>query len=154
MLVASASNLAAPALIQQLGLVKTMVYTHALASLGPALLPLPTNAVLSIAIFMLRSCTSNMDQLPRQAFITSAVLAEERTAVMGLINVVKTLAQSVGPTFTGMLASQSKLWIAFIIAGSLRLLYDVLMLTIFYGYHPREEQANEADIAQGRTGEL
>ena len=153
MIVASASNLAAPALTKRLGLVKAMVYTHVPASLGLALIPLPTNAGLSMALFMLRSCTSSMDQPPRQAFIAGAVLAEERTAVMGLINVVKTLAQSVGPTFTGVLASQSKLWMAFIIAGCLRLVYDVLMLAMFLGYRPREDQAKEVGDAQDRADE-
>lgn len=150
MILASASNLAAPALARRIGLIKTMVFTHIPASIALALIPLPTYVYLSMAFFLFRSCTNSMDQPPRQAFIAGAVLAEERTAVMGMINVVRTLSQSIGPSLTGVLASHNRLWLAFMIAGGLKLVYDALMLALFLGYRGREEQADEIDNAQER----
>ena len=140
LLAASASNLAAPSLAKRLGLIKTMVFTHIPASIALAFIPLPNNVLLAMALVVFRACTNSMDQPPRQAFIAGAVLAEERTAVMGGINVVKTLAQSVGPVLTGYWAESGKLWLAFITAGTLKLLYDALMLIMFLGYRTRDEQ--------------
>ena len=59
----------------------------------------------------------SMDQAPRQAFLAAAVLPEERTAVMGWVNVVKTAAQSGGPVVTGKLAGEGRFWISFVTAG-------------------------------------
>ena len=47
------------------------------------------------------------------------VLKRERTAVMGWINVVKTLAQVAGPSVTGVLTHLNMQWICFVAAGSL-----------------------------------
>ena len=58
---------------------------------------------------------------------------------MGLINVVKTLSQSAGPLFTGRWAQAEKLWLAFVVAGTLKLLYDALMVAMFLRYRTREE---------------
>lgn len=82
----------------------------------------------------------NMDQAPRQAFIAAAVLPSERTAVMGVVNVVKTLSQSGGPVMTGWLAGIGKFWIAFLVAGGLKASYDLAMLKLFLGYRSREEE--------------
>ena len=90
-----------------------------------------------------------MDQVPRQAFLAAAVLPSERTAVMGLVNVVKTLSQSGGPLLTGWLAGMQKFWIAFLIAGALKASYDLAMLKMFLGFKPREEDEG----AQDRRGE-
>jgi MFS family permease len=141
MLIASASNLAAPSLARRIGLIRAMVFTHVPASIALLLIPLPNNVIAAVAIFIFRSCFNSMDQPPRQALIAGAVLAEERTAVMGIVNVVKTLSQSLGPTFTGILAGIGKLWVAFVVAGGLKLLYDALMLAMFLSYRTREEQA-------------
>lgn len=85
-----------------------------------------------------------MDQAPRQAFIAAAVLPSERTAVMGTVNVVKTLSQSIGPVVTGVLAERHLFWISFLLAGGLKLAYDFLMLAMFLGYRTVEERAEQA----------
>lgn len=72
-----------------------------------------------------------MDQAPRSAFLSAVVLPEERTAVMGIVNTVKTMSQSSGPLITGALAANSRFWISFVVAGSLKASYDVAMLYMF-----------------------
>lgn len=61
-------------------------------------------------------------------------IASGLTVVMGIVNVVKTLSQSLGPVVTGALAQRGKFWAAFLIAGSLKIVYDTLMLAMFLGY--------------------
>lgn len=141
--VGAASNLLAAPLARRIGLIKTMVFTHVPASIALALIPIPNHAIVAIALLIFRFCTASMDQAPRQAFLAAAVLPEERTAVMGTVNVVKTLSQSVGPYITGAFAQRRLFWLAFILAGGLKLLYDLLILALFLGYKTVEERAEE-----------
>lgn len=137
-LVAAASNLVAARIAKAIGLVKTMVFTHFPSAIFLALIPLPNNVWIAIAFLILRSCTSTMDQAPRQAFLAAAVLPSERTAVMGFVNVVKTLAQSGGPIVTGFLAGKGQMGFAFVVAGVLKGSYDLAMLKMFLGFQGRE----------------
>ena len=58
---------------------------------------------------------------------------------MGVVNVVKTLSQSAGPLITGWLAGINKFWIVFLVAGAMKVSYDLSMLGMFLGYRSREE---------------
>jgi len=137
-LVAAGSNLVAARITKSIGLVRTMVFTHLPSAIFLALIPLPSNVGFATMLLILRSCTSTMDQAPRQAFLAAAVLPNERTAVMGFVNVVKTLAQSGGPLLTGVLAGSGQMWFAFVVAGLLKATYDLAMLKMFLGFKGRE----------------
>ena len=139
-IISSISNLVASSLAKRIGLIKTMVFTHLPSAIFLALIPLPSYAWLAMTFLILRSCMQNMDQAPRQAFLAAAVLPSERTAVMGAVNVVKTLSQSGGPVATGWLAGIGKFWLAFLIAGAMKASYDLAMLKMFLGYKSREEE--------------
>jgi para-aminobenzoate synthetase len=91
-----------------------------------------------------------MDQAPRSAFLSLIVLPEERTAVMGIVNILKTLAQSAGPSVTGILADHGRFWVAFVVAGSLKAAYDLMLLAFFGGrVNPRKEGGGEVDESEG-----
>ena len=147
------SNIAATPIARRIGLIKTMVLTHVPASIALALIPVPNNVVVAVLLLAFRACTNSMDQAPRQAFIAAAVLPGERTAVMGAVNTVKTLSQSVGPVVTGAFAERSLFWAAFVTAGALKLAYDVLILGMFLGYKTVEERAEERLSAQRLSDE-
>ncbi len=89
-----------------------------------------------------------MDVAPRSAFLAAVVLPNERTAVMGAINVVKTSAQSLGPLITGVLAQQNLFWAAFVAAGTLKATYDLGMLAVFAGHKTHEERDEEQRAAE------
>ncbi|KAJ7205244.1 MFS transporter [Mycena pura] len=130
-LVAAISNIVAGALARRFGNVKTMAFTHLPSAILLALVPLPSNFQFARAILIAVFCTTKMDIAPRTAFLASYVSAEERTAVMGIINVVKIFSQSLGPTVTGLLATHGKIWLSFVIAGVLQAAYDLAMLYFF-----------------------
>ncbi|KAI4284831.1 MAG: hypothetical protein L6R35_004796 [Caloplaca aegaea] len=142
-IIAALSTLVASSISKRIGLVKTMVLTHLPSAIFLALIPLPDNVSVAMTFLVLRSCTQNMDQAPRQAFLAAAVLPGERTAVMGVVNVVKTLCQSAGPVVTGWLAGTGRFWMAFLVAGGLKAGYDLAMLKMFLGYRSREELEGE-----------
>ena len=93
-----------------------------------------------------------MDVAPRSAFLAAVMLPNERTAVMGFINVVKTSAQSLGPFITGLLAGHKLFWVAFLLAGSLKAIYDLGMLAVFASHTTYEERA-AAERAQEAAAE-
>lgn len=140
-ILASVSNLVAASIAKRIGLIKTMVFTHLPSAILLALIPVPSNVILAMAFLVLRASMQSMDQAPRQAFLSAVVLPNERTAVMGVLNVVKTLSQSGGPVATGWLGSLNKFWIAFVVAGSLKAGYDLTILKMFVGYKTQEDRA-------------
>ncbi|KAA8576564.1 hypothetical protein EYC84_006667 [Monilinia fructicola] len=97
----------------------------------------------AITFLILRHCTSSMDQAPRIAFVAAVVHPHERTAVMGVVNVVKTFSQSLGPVITGVLAGRNLFWVVFISAGALKAGYDLGLLAIFVGHKTHEDRAEE-----------
>lgn len=127
----SLSNVLASSISKRIGFINTMVFTHLPSAVFLAMIPAPHSMVLSVAFLVLRSTLASMDQAPRSAFLSAVVLPNERTAVMGVVNVVKTMAQSGGPLVTGVLAGEGRFWIAFVAAGALKAGYDLGLLIIF-----------------------
>ncbi|KAH8738363.1 major facilitator superfamily transporter [Ilyonectria robusta] len=148
-LLATISNLAALPLARRLGPLKTMVFTHLPSAVFLAMIPFPsaggTGTWLAMAFLALRACTQSMDQAPRQAFLAAAVLPNERTAVLGVVNMVKTLAQASGIGSAGYFAGMH-LWVIVMTgAGAMKAAYDLLMLWMFLGLTDREEEEEEEE---------
>lgn len=145
-IMASIGNVFASAISKRIGLVKTMVFTHLPSAIFLALLPAPSAVWLTVILLVGRGILASMDQAPRSAFLSKVVKAEERTAVMGIVNVVKTLSQSGGPTVTGILAGSDRFWIAFVVAGSMKASYDLGLLTFFL----KVEKQAQAEMREER----
>lgn len=62
---------------------------------------------------------------------------------MGLFNITKTSAMTLGPSITGILASKGLIWLAFVAAGSLKATYDIGMLAVFAGHKSVEDRTEE-----------
>ena len=93
-----------------------------------------------------------MDVAPRAAFLAAVILPHERTAVMGLLNVVKTFAQCLSPLITGYLAGRNTIGWSFVLAGIMKATYDLGILYMFVGHKPREERVQE-ESGRGRDDE-
>jgi para-aminobenzoate synthetase len=50
---------------------------------------------------------------------------------MGIVNVIRTLAQSPGPFITGFLGDRGKLWLSFSLAGGIKIVYNILLWVLF-----------------------
>lgn len=147
-LLSSISTVFAGPLARHLGLINTMVFTHLPSSLAVLFFPLPNNIVLMIILFFIRTGLNNMDQAPRSAFIAAVVKPDERTAVMGITSMLRTLAATCGPTVTGVLAGNDRFWIAFVAAGACRIVYDLGLYAMFVNmklYSHEEKGAGEHD---------
>ena len=125
-----------------------MVFTHLPSAVFLALIPIPSSLPFAMMFLILRSCTQSMDVAPRSAFLAAIVRPNERTATMGVINVVKTASQSIGPLITGLLVEKNLFWVAFVMAGSLKASYDIGMLVLFVGHKPQEERLEDQQHAE------
>lgn len=152
--ISTIGNIFASSVAKRLGLIRAMVATHLPSSIFLALLPAPRGLPATIGLLVARATLNSMDQAPRSAFLSIVVLPEERTAVMGVVNILKTLSQSSGPSVTGILAGQNHFWVAFVAAGSLKATYDVLLL-VFFGRRigPDAGGRTVAGLGNGRQGE-
>lgn len=90
-----------------------------------------------------------MDVAPRAAFLAAVIKPSERTAIMGVINMCKTVGASLGPLLTGTLADHGLFWVAFVTAGCLKAGYDLGILAVFKNH---EKHAAERENGRVETG--
>ncbi|KAF5989078.1 multidrug resistance [Fusarium coicis] len=148
-IIAAASMLVASSLAKRFGNVRTMVFTHLPSAVFLALVPIPNDVHLSVLFLILRSCTQSMDVAPRSAFLAAIIKPKERTVVIGLINVAKTTSQSLGPFITGLLADSNYFWVSFIMAGSLKVCYDLGFLGLFKHHeHVEAKRSHDEEESQ------
>jgi len=122
-----------------------MVFTHLPSAVCLALISVPSSLRLALTFLVLRACTQSMDVAPRTAFLAAALPSDKRTAIMGAVNVVKTTAQSLGPLLTGILARNDMFGLAFILAGILKVVYDLGMLVSFAGKESAKRRQAEQE---------
>jgi MFS family permease len=121
-----------------------MVFAHLPGAIFLILIPIPNRVSLAVTFLVLRSSTQSMDTAPRSAFLAGAVQPHERTPMMGFIYLARSSASSVGPIITGVLAGKGMLWVAFVTAGSLMIVYDLGILALFGG-HKTQSRDDESD---------
>jgi sugar phosphate permease len=124
-----------------------MVFTHLPSAICLAMISIPNSLPLALTFLVLRACSQQMDVAPRSAFLAAVLPKDKRTAIMGSVNVVKTTTQSLGPLLTGILARNNLFGVSFIIAGSLKVVYDLGMLATFASKEAekRKQTAQEND---------
>lgn len=110
-----------------------MVFTHLPSAICLTMISVPNSLPLALTFLILRACSQSMDVAPRSAFLAAALPSDKRTAIMGAVNVVKTTSASMGPLLTGILARNNMFGVSFIIAGILKIIYDLGMLASFAG---------------------
>ncbi|KAF2211137.1 hypothetical protein CERZMDRAFT_68983 [Cercospora zeae-maydis SCOH1-5] len=130
---------------KKIGLVNTMVFTHIPSSAAVLLFPLPNLLWLTVILLFVRSGLNNMDQAPRSALIAAIVKPSERTAVMGITALFRTLAATCGPMVTGFLADSDRFWVAFVAGGAFRLTYDVGLWVLFTNVKLHQHEPIKAD---------
>lgn len=118
------------------GSVAAICITKLGAGLFGGLVPVANSLGGAMVFVWLRSLFDTMDVVPRQMFLTTIIPEEDRTRVLGLINIVKTFARAAGPIFTGILASRSQLGVCFVIMGCLEWVFS---LAVYRAYRGTEE---------------
>ena len=133
------SQLVSPWVAAQVGLIRTMVYTHLPSNVLLILAALMPSAPLAITCLLLRMAVSQMDVPARQAFVMAVVPAEERAAAATVTNVPRSLAAGLAPLLAGALLEKTNFGWPLVIGGALKAAYDVVLLLQFRNFTPREE---------------
>ncbi len=140
-ILAGFSALSAAWVARRIGLIRTMVFTHLPSNVLLMLVPLMPNLPLAIAVFLLRFSISQMDVPTRQSYTMAMVEPEERSAASGVTGVARTTGASLAPIFTGILFSNPALLsLPFLISGSLKIIYDLILYRSFQAHRPPEER--------------
>jgi MFS family permease len=138
---AGISALLASRLASRIGLIKTMVFTHLPSNVLLILVPLMPNLRLAVLVLLVRFSISQMDVPARQSYTMAVVSAEERSAAGGITGVARTTGAAISPLFAGFLfAKPSLINVPFFIAGTLKIMYDLLLYRSFRKLHPPEER--------------
>ena len=130
-LIAGPSSLLSGWVAKRCGLINTMAWTHLPSNILLILIPLMPTLELAALMTFLRNTISQMDVVPRSSYVSGIVRPEERTFVMGYVNVVKSLASACGPLVTTHLASNVLFSWSFYLAGGIKIVYDLLLLWSF-----------------------
>jgi MFS family permease len=137
---AGISALLASRLASRFGLINTMVATHLPSNILLILVPLMPTLPLAVLVLLVRFSISQMDVPTRQSYIMAVVSPEERAAAAGITGVARTIGASASPVFVGLLFARPALInLPFFIAGTLKILYDVLLYKEFVAVQPPEE---------------
>lgn len=137
---AGISALLASRLASRFGLINTMVITHLPSNILLILVPLMPNLSLAVLVLLVRFSISQMDVPTRQSYTMAVVSAEERSAAAGITGVARTTGAAISPLFVGLMFARPSLINApFFIAGTLKIIYDLLLYREFVGLRPPEE---------------
>jgi MFS family permease len=137
---AGISALLAARLAKRWGLINTMVITHLPSNVLLILVPLMPSLRLAVLVLLVRFSISQMDVPARQSYIMAVVSKEERSAAAGITGVARTTGAAISPLFVGfMFARPSWINMPFFIAGTLKILYDLLLYGEFVAIQPPEE---------------
>src|SRR5882762_1919327 len=140
-ILAGISALLASRLAARFGLLNTMVATHLPSNILLILVPLMPNLRLAALVLLVRFSISQMDVPTRQSYVMAVVSKEERSAAAGITGVARTTGAAISPLFVGlMFARPSWINVPFFLAGTLKILYDLLLYKEFVALQPSEER--------------
>jgi predicted MFS family arabinose efflux permease len=139
-LITAASFLLAGRLAKKIGLLNTMVFTHLPSNLLLMGVGLAPTFEASVAFLFARQTLSQMDVPTRQSYMMAIIEPEDRNLATSVTNVSRTVASTIPPSFSGYLIDAALLAAPFLLAGSLKIAYDVLIYFRFRNVKPPEEK--------------
>jgi MFS family permease len=140
-LLAALSFLAAPAIARRIGLLNTMVFTHLPSNLLILLVPLMPNLELAVVMLLARNLLSQLDVPTRQSYTMAVVDPGERAASAGILSVARNAGAAAAPLFTGGVLAIPSLGLPFLLAGVLKIIYDLWIFAVFRKVKPPEEKS-------------
>jgi MFS family permease len=133
------SYLVAVRIAGRFGLVNTMVFTHIPSSLCLILLPFAPGLGYAIALLFVRGALSQMDVPTRSSYVMAIVTPAERPAAASITSVPRSLASAMSPFLAGWMLGASTFGWPLLVAGGVKIVYDLLLLATFRKIRPPEE---------------
>ncbi|MCL5009553.1 MAG: MFS transporter [Candidatus Parvarchaeota archaeon] len=134
------SILTAPKLAKKIGLLNTMVFTHIPSNLFLIAIPFAPTALYAVVFLFLRQSISQMDVPTRQSYTMAIVKPEDRTALAGITNIPRSVAQGISPGIASYFIGILNYTAPFFISGVLKIIYDISIFFTFRKIKPPEEK--------------
>ncbi len=141
---AALSFLSAPIIARRVGLVKTMAFSHGLASLIYLTIPFAPTFFIAATMLSIRSYFAYMDNPLRASFTMAMVRANERGAAAGVTSLARIVPFGISPTIATYLMQSVSLTLPLFLGGGLQLINDVAFFVIFRRVKPPEELTDSA----------
>ena len=144
-LAAAASFLLAVPIARRFGLIPTMVFTHLPSSVLLVAFAFAPTFPIASALWIARATLSQMDVPTRQAYTQAIVAPEDRTAAAGITTAARS-TQAFGAPITGAFLAAGGPWIAgpFVLAGSVKIAYDLALFRRFRRVVPPRDESHPA----------
>lgn len=140
-ILAGISALLAARLAARFGLINTMVFTHIPSNVLLCLVPLMPSLPWAIGVLLVRFSISQMDVPTRQSYTMAVVAPDERSAAAGVTGIARSIGASLSPALAGLLlANAAFISVPFLLAGGLKIVYDLLLYYSFKTLKPPEER--------------
>jgi len=145
-LLQAGSSIASGRLASRIGLLNTMVFTHIPSNVLLVLVPFMPTFGWAVAALLARHALSQMDVPARQAYVVAMVDPQERTAAAAFTNTARYVTRPFGALGAGALMERLALGAPFVVAGALKIAYDVLLYSTFRKV-PLPKERTEASLA-------
>ena len=143
-IISGISGVLSSKIVDCIGPLATMIYTHLPSNVFLILIALTDNPTLSILFLMGRFCISQMNVPARQTFVTLIVSKEERSAANGITNIARSVGLSIGLGFNGFFMRMNPdimgFSVPFLIAGGVKIAYDITIGCFFLWNKKKEEK--------------
>jgi MFS family permease len=140
-LLAAASALAAAPLAARFGLINTMVFTHLPSNVLLILVPFMPTLPIAAGVLLARFAISQMDVPTRQSYTIAIVEPDERSAAAGVTGIARSLGVAASPLIAApLLVGSAFIGAPFVISGTLKIVYDLLLYRSFRALRPPEER--------------
>ncbi|TMA08378.1 MAG: MFS transporter [Deltaproteobacteria bacterium] len=143
---AALSFLAAPIIARHIGVVRTMAFSHGVASLIYLFLPLAPTFLVGGAMLVARSFLAYMDNPLRSSFVMGMVRAEERGSAAGITSLARYVPMAISPTLSAYMMQAFSLSVPMVLGGGLQLLHDISFYFLFRDVRPPEEKVQGLQV--------
>jgi predicted MFS family arabinose efflux permease len=144
---AAMSFLTAPTIARKIGVVRTMAFSHGLASVIWLMLPLAPTFAVAATLTIIRSYLAYMDSPLRSSFIMGVVRPEDRGSAAGLFTLSRQVPVAISPSIAAYMMQAFSLNVPILIGGSLQLFHDCVFYFMFRNVKPPEELASKPAAA-------
>ena len=147
-ILAAISSLSSARIASRIGLINTMVFTHLPSNVLLLLVPFMPTLPLAVICLLARYVLSQMDVPTRQSYVMAVVEPDERSAAAGVTGIARTTGAAISPALSApLVASASFAGAPFVIAGGLKIVYDLLLFAAFRAHPAPEEAGSKAPSA-------
>jgi MFS family permease len=140
-ILAGFSALLAVPIAARIGLIRTMVYTHLPSNVLLILVPFMPSLPLAALVLLARFSISQMDVPTRQSYTIAVVEPDERSAAAGVTGIARSVGAAVAPILSApLIGGAALIGLPFVISGSLKIVYDLLLYRSFRAMPAPEER--------------